>query len=649
VSFELAGLLIALAASITYALLGRASFTETQRYCQRLSENVTVELRAVKPEGAGRYRWVWRALLLAVAAAIAVLLAPVTVVAGTAFATAWLLGWPPRRLYVAALWCLPAVSVWLIALAAGWGPVVRPHAGIVTAVISVVPAAAPLGLVAGALAWRWRVAAMTAGAVGRSPASAVAFDERQWRRQVRSARARLAAPGAIPLLNSAGDVVAGATIRTVRHPAHPAAAVPYRRLRSHQVVIGSTGTGKTTLLLRLWAGFMAEGLRRHEHPLLVVIDCKGGAGSRKVADRVRRVMRDAGARSTAVWPDDTGIWLWQLPAERLTTTLVDLIEHGTQGAAYYRDVLEAIVSLAVSAPCGPPRDRAEFMDRLSKGWLEQAYAQLPRGLSTVRSARKEMFDDVLLRFSTLWRRLGDGFEGRSTFADADAWYFILEGTAETSIAEAQARALVDLLAYYAAENRAAGREILLAVDEFSAVSRRLPIWQLYERARALGLAVQVTSQSWEGLAPDTDERYRIAATADGGIWVMQTPRPEPIAELAGSRRLTDTARALAGGARWPETGTSTLRPFAVLDPDLVRRLDVGQAAYVYRGGVTFVQVKRLVARQAAIGAAGVVAVPSPRMAEMIPAPDPVHGPGPDPEREEYLDSLFGDSLFGPGG
>ena len=36
------------------------------------------------------------------------------------------------------------------------------------------------------------------------------------------------------------------------------------------------------------------------------------------------------------------------------------------------------------------------------------------------------------------------------------------------------------------------------------------------------------------------------------------------------------------------------------DPALIRRLDVGQAAYIYRGGVTFVQVKRLVAAPAAL-------------------------------------------------
>ena len=96
--------------------------------------------------------------------------------------------------------------------------------------------------------------------------------------------------------------------------------------------------------------------------------------------------------------------------------------------------------------------------------------------------------DVALRFRTLFRRLGVGLDGPGTFAEADAWYCILEGTAEVAVAEAQARALVDLLTSYVTDVQ---RQVLLAVDEFSAVSRRLPIWQLYERARSLGLAVEV--------------------------------------------------------------------------------------------------------------------------------------------------------------
>jgi hypothetical protein len=87
---------------------------------------------------------------------------------------------------------------------------------------------------------------------------------------------------------------------------------------------------------------------------------------------------------------------------------------------------------------------------------------------------------VALRFKALWRRLGPGLDGGGTFADADAWYATLQGTAEPAVAEAQARALTDLLASYAITGQ---REILLSVDEFSSVSRRLPIWRLYERAR----------------------------------------------------------------------------------------------------------------------------------------------------------------------
>jgi hypothetical protein len=100
----------------------------------------------------------------------------------------------------------------------------------------------------------------------------------------------------------------------------------------------------------------------------VVLDCKGGADSRRVADRARRVLREAGTRATATWPDEASLSIWGLPPGRLTTTLLDLIEHGTGSAAYCADVMEAVVSLAVSAPPWPPRSTADFLGRLDPGW-----------------------------------------------------------------------------------------------------------------------------------------------------------------------------------------------------------------------------------------------------------------------------------------
>jgi hypothetical protein len=158
--------------------------------------------------------------------------------------------------------------------------------------------------------------------------------------------------------------------------------------------------------------------------------------------------------------------------------------------------------------------------------------------------------DIALRFRTLFRRLGPGLDAPGSFAGADAWYCILEGTSDVAVAEAQARALVDLLASYVGSGK---RQVLLCVDEFSAVSRRLPIWELYERARSLGLAVQVSAQSWHGLARTEDDRYRLATTAEGGIWLLRTPHPEPLIALAGQRQAVDSTRQLIGRLRWSRT------------------------------------------------------------------------------------------------
>jgi hypothetical protein len=573
-------------------------------------------------------RLIWRLLRVAVLVAALIVAAPAVLVAAYAAALAWFLGWPPRQLYRAAAWCLPMLAAWLAAAAAdgqsGARLATAPYltwlamwheaaaGSYLKAAVTVAPLAIPLGLVAGGLAWSWRIYAMETGSGGLAPSAPAAFDQRQWRHQVRTARARIAAPGSVPLLLRDGSVVAGATIRTVRQPARPLAVIPYHRLRSHQVVLGTTGTGKTTLLLRLWAGFMTRGMELHaagrgRRPLLVVLDCKGGADSRRIADRARRVLRAAGAASTAIWPDEASLSLWALPPRQLVSTLADMVESGTGSAAYYADVLEEIVRLAVEAPCGPPASSADFLSRLDVNWLALAYAGVPDGgpAGLLRSSAGHV-SDVALRYRALLRRLGSGLDGPGAFGDADTWYCILEGTAEIAVAEAQARALVDLLAWFAAggpEGGAGGgspagtarRDILLAVDEFSAVSRRLPIWQLYERARSLGLAVQVSAQSWPGLAADEDERYRVATTADGGIWLLRTPHPEPVAALAGMRRVLDTARRLLGVPFWAHEGLSRVEGMPVVDPEIIRGLDVGQAAYIYRGGVTYVQVKRLVA------------------------------------------------------
>jgi hypothetical protein len=577
-------------------------------------------------------------------AALAVAAWPVTLVALLGYAGAWLRGWPPARLGRGAAWALPMTAVWL---AAGIVHDHRWRAGLVTGdwergwqrltgielirtFLLLAPVAVPAGLGLAAVVWAWRIYAVTSGIGGWLASAPMAFDARQWRRQVRTAKGRVAAPGAVPLLASRGRIPVGGTIRTVGHRWHPVFTVPYAACGRHMVIVGATGSGKTNLMIRLWAGWFTAARHAGRRPLLVVLDCKGGRDARVKADRTRRLLYGAGARRVAIWPDEARISLWDLPPEDLAVLLYQMIETGDGAAAYYADIMQAVLTLAVTAPGGPPGNAAAFLDRLDARWLEAAWAWRPAEAARVRAAARHL-PDIQLRFATLLGRLGPALDGPGTLADADAWYFILEGTREPSVAEAQAMALTELAAHAATGTAGEPRAMLLAADDYSAVSRRVPLSNLYERGRALGIGVQVSAQSWPGLGASEDERYRIAATADGGVFVLQTPYPEPLIALAGMRKVLQTAHKLIG-LTWGDEGTTREQRAWVADPELVRRLQVGQACYIHHGAATFVQVAR----------------PKASPLTLAPAPAPVQPatPVPAPRREPVPPRL--DDVFGPG-
>ena len=150
----------------------------------------------------------------------------------------------------------------------------------------------------------WRIYALTTGIGGWLASAPITFDARQWRRRVRAAKGRTAAPGAVPLLSRGGRIPVGGTIRAIGHRWHPVFAVPDTACARHMVVVGATGSGKTNLMIRLWAGWFTATLTaaragRGRRPLLVVLDCKGGPDARVKANRTRRLLYGAGARRVA--------------------------------------------------------------------------------------------------------------------------------------------------------------------------------------------------------------------------------------------------------------------------------------------------------------------------------------------------------------
>ena len=506
---------------------------------------------------------------------------------------------------------------------------------ILRAGLLVAPVAVPAGLAIGGLLWAWRIYAITTGLAGLTASAPIEFDTRQWRRQVRAARGRATAPGTVPLLTRGGQVVIGPVIRAIRHPWRPILTVPARSFARHSVIIGSSGSGKTNLMMRLWAGWYAATHATHlrgegDRPLLVVLDCKGGPDARVKAERTRRLLHGVGARRVAIWPDEARLCLWDLPPRDLGVLLLAMIETGDGAAAYYTDVMQAVVNLALAAPGGPPAERGQLPGPPRRGLAGDRLRRRPARRRPDPHPRRQTprrRHPAPVRHPAGAARPGPG-RPRRPWQGADAWYCILEGTREQPVAEAQAMALTELVAHTATDPGAERRAILLAADDYSAVSRRVPISNLYERGRSLGLGVQVSAQSWQGLGRDDDERYRIAATADGGIWLMSTPHPQPVVELAGTRRVLESAHKLVG-ATWGEEGTTRAQHAWIADPDLIRTLDVGQACYIHRGGATFVQVARPKPSPLSLPAAQVrpptVIIPPP-----APPPDdqpPPPGPG----------------------
>jgi hypothetical protein len=318
---------------------------------------------------------------------------PVTVAAAAECAAAWLRGWPPARLYRTAAWALAASGAWLAAVEVrtpGWRPALGTPfrawahgwdhlaaAGLGQAFLLLAPVALAGGLALGGLLWAWRIYAITTGLGGITASAPIIFDARQCNRQARTALGLTKAPGAVPLLARGGNIPVGGTICAIGHKWNPVLAVPAASCARHMVIVGATGSGKTNLMIRLWAGWFTATLQafrsgRGARPLLVVLDCKGGRDARRKADRTSRLLYGAGARRVAVWPDEARLCLWDLPPDELAVLLYQMIDTGTGNVAYYADLLQAVITLAILAPCGPPLSTQAFLEARAKEQLAKA-------------------------------------------------------------------------------------------------------------------------------------------------------------------------------------------------------------------------------------------------------------------------------------
>lgn len=567
-----------------------------------------------------------------IAAGVALIVLPAVVIACALYWRAWARGWPPTRgrWVAAASWLLP-VGVWLT----GPGPVeLTDHAlaAVETsrwwmAWLPMLPWMIPLGTTLGSIYWgvRWHDA--RSGRF-RNPRAAGVWGPRQWAHAMKRARAEARRPGLVPLLTRHRDLVIGRAAEIVEAgaghmvPRDPRKlVVPASAIAKHLVVIGEPGVGKTVLLTRLvtadlggaWLGHVVDGRPR---PLTIVLNCKGGDDGKVIEQQLTSAFEAMGIprNRIGVWPREVRLDLWHLPPNRLVEVLVEMVK---TDHPYYADVQDEAVSLAVLAPGGPPGSSVEFIRRLNTEWLLNAYdARFPGERESIKQLRQE-FAGVASRYRTTFRRLGRTLDSGRSLDDFDAVVATVEGTENVRTASAMAQALVELVTDLATRGGHGGRRrrVLFTIDEYSAVSERVQVSLLMERARSLGVSVVAAGQSWASMGPTDDERKRLISAASGGMLLMATADPEQLAKLSGSRLNVEVGIKKLDSGGYGDEGTGRVQNAYLVDPDRLRMSGTtyGQVVYVSHGVATW----GAVASVATTTAAPALPAPGTRVEDMI--------------------------------
>jgi hypothetical protein len=142
--------------------------------------------------------------------------------------------------------------------------------------------------------------------------------------------------------------------------------------------------------------------------------------------------------------------------------------------------------------------------------------------------------------------------------------------------------LEDLGHFATRRKRRVGDDVLLVLDEFSAVQGGTEqAIHLAERLRDVGVPVVFGAQSPEGLG-DERQQWRLLHTVGGGLVLHQTPDPDALVGLAGTVRTPEQAWQLDP---WGPAGQARVhmadRPR--VDPNQVRQLHPGEAFLVHGG------------------------------------------------------------------
>jgi hypothetical protein len=367
-------------------------------------------------------------------------------------------------------------------------------------------------------------------------------------------------------------------------------AVVPRSVRGRgMALVGASGAGKTETIIRM-VSVAAEAGRK-----VFLIDCKGTdpeLAGRVVAEYKRH---NAEAR-VAYWPSQP-FDMWRGTPGQVVDRLMGL---STYDHPYYSDATRTVLSTLLDGAyrAGTPvQNSRQFLNLLTPEAIQELWPsesvehKMAAGMRLPGGKLTEDIHGAQLRTYQFFHTMAGRFDGDISFEDVDVAVF--SAPALVSAAEAQGAVrvlLADWQHYVASRKPRVGEDVTLIIDEFSAVKNASSLAAgAAERVRDVGGQLIVTSQSWEGLGENDDERERLVGAMSGGLILHRVINPDRLCMFGGTARRVEKSWQMDG---FGQTGMGTSKmahAFRVL-PDDVRKLGVGEAFVIANGRSLRVQV-----------------------------------------------------------
>jgi Cdc6-like AAA superfamily ATPase len=353
--------------------------------------------------------------------------------------------------------------------------------------------------------------------------------------------------------------------------------MPLAQLEKTVLVIGAPGSGKTETVLRL-----AQGVATSSDWCVFVIDAKG---DRHTQQRFAGLMRHAGRRP-CLFPDRPYDG-WRGSPREIAGRLVQLIDWADEGGGtYYRDLSVNLVRAACNAPSGPPRSSHDLLRRLDRNTLTDLWAGDERA-AAISEFKPEHFDSARQRYAAFFDATEGQLDGDWAFDDTDCGYLLLNELLYGEETSELGRFLVEEFKQYLAARNQQGRQVLLIIDEFSAIADGERVARMIEVVRSHGAAVVLAPQAYDGMGGE-QASARILNAAHT-ILLHAVPDPEPIVKAAGTRLVVEQSLQHEAGVS-TDLGSSRQQHQLKADPNEVRRLRTGMCFALGNGKAQKLQI-----------------------------------------------------------